>query len=405
MSTDTTLAATASGDALRAPSPVADFVRSHLTNHPNLIAANAGLQSTRDALRAAGQSLYNPELELDYEDAEVTTKSIGIRQTIDWGDQRGGRTAVAQAELYRATAQYEIALQSLIDDLLTGLAQYQTGEERARLSNETTQLMRDFRQIAERRYQAGDLSQVELNLARLAYNQALMQQANAQADAVEARENLLALLGTSSTTFPTLPEIMPVPALDDDLDAFLQQLPIIRLQHAEIEVARGQVDLRKSEKAWDPTIGISAGSEGDESRVGLTLSIPLNIRNSYSAEVDSAHQLLLASEQRAQQAYRNTRAGLIMTTERYRNLLDVWNNWRELNRKNVKQQLSLIKQLWLASDMNATEYLLQLKQVLETQVAGLELRNQLWRVAFDWMSLTASIDDWLNINTESLGNH
>jgi len=166
-------------------------------------------------------------------------------------------------------------------------------------------------------------------------------------------------------------------------------------------VAREQVNLRKSEKAWNPTIGVSAGSEGEESLVGISLSIPLNIRNSFSAEVDVAQQDLIASQHRTQLAYREIRASLIATTERYRHLLNTWNAWREDSRSSVEQQLSLIKQLWKSGDISASDYLLQLKQALETQASGLELRNQLWQVAFEWMSQTNTIDNWLNIETDS----
>ena len=47
--------------------------------------------------------------------------------------------------------------------------------------------------------------------------------------------------------------------------------------------------------------------------------------------------------------------------------------------------------------MSTTEYLVQLKQALETQASGIELRNKMWRSSFDWMNDTASIDDWLKI--------
>jgi len=397
---NTAAAESTSNTTKDASSVLSGFIKNSLANHPGLLAAKADVQSAKAVLRASDQAVYNPELEFDYEDTDVKTKSIGISQTIDWGDQQGSRTSVSEAQLHKVMANYKIVIQSFISSLLTGLAKNQTEKELAQLSNETLTLMLEFRQIAERRYQAGDLSQVELNLARLAYNQALMDQANTLSNATEASEKLRAILGTLPSSLPALPEQLPEPELNKDLEAFLQQLPVIRTQLAEVQVARQQVALRKSETAWDPTISVSAGSEGEEDLIGFNLSIPLNIRNSFSAEVDAAHQDLIASEQRVQLAYRDTRATLIVTSERYRNLLKAWNSWRENSRDSVDQQLTLIKQLWQAGDISAADYLLQLKQALETQASGLELRNQLWQVAFEWMSLTASIDNWLNINAE-----
>jgi len=388
-------------DSIQVSPPLLNLLKSTLADHPDLQAAKADLLSAKAGLKASNQAIYNPELEIDYEDTDVKTQRIGISQTIDWGDQQGSRTGMARAGFQQAMAEYEINVQSLMSNLLTALAQNQTGKELALLSKETLQLMQEFKDIAGRRYRAGDLSRVELNLARLAYSQALLSQANTLANSTEANEKLRALLGVMPMSLPNLPEALPEPKLNIELESFLQQLPVIRSQLAEVQVAREQLNLRKSEKAWNPTIGVSAGTEGEESLVGINLSIPLNIRNSFSAEVDAAQQDLIARQQRTQLTYRKTRAGLIATTERYRQLRNTWNAWRQESRKSVEQQLSLIKQLWKSGDISASDYLLQLKQVLETQASGLELRYQLWQVAFEWMSQTNTIDNWLNIEIDS----
>jgi len=393
-----------SGASDVAPLALTKFIADNLKNHPDMLAAKADIESAKAALRAADQAIYNPQLEFDYEDASATTQFIGLSQTIDWGDQQGSRNSVANAQLIKAMAAYEMATQNVMKNILGGFAEYQTGTELAALSQQTLRLMQGFKQIAEQRFQVGDVNQVELNLARLAFNQALMDQAGTLSNATEARESLRALLGSLPESIPALPEQLPSPKLTDELESFLQQLPVIRAQLAGVEIARKQIELRKSEKAWDPTVSVSAGSEGKEDLIGFNLSIPLNIRNSFSAEVDAAQQDLIASQQRTQLAYRDARGRLIVTTERYNNLLNAWNSWRENSRGSVDQQLVLIKQLWQAGDISAADYLLQLKQALETQATGFELRNQLWQVAFDWMSQTNTIDNWLNIEVMTPAN-
>ena len=395
-----------------APPALSQLIQTSLADNPALIALKAELASARAGLRAADQAVYNPELEIDYEDIDgsknpdgsiaegTTTTSLGISQTIDWGDQRGSRTAMANARLQKALASYRLSSLGFINEVLSRQAQHQTQNELAKLSMETLNIMREFKQISERRYKAGDLNQVELNLALLAYNQALMQQANAQADASQARESLRALLGGIPSNMPALPEQLPEARLSNNLDTQLQKLPIIQIQTADLQFARQQIALRKSEKAWNPTIGIRGGKENDDSLLGFNLSIPLNVRNTFSAEVDAAREDFIATEQRAQLAFRDIRGQVIVATERYNNLLNAWNNWREHSRSSVNQQLKLIKQLWQSGDISAADYLLQLKQALETQATGLELRNQLWQVAFDWMRLTDSLDHWLNVNID-----
>ncbi len=388
----------------QAPQALSRFVQSNINQHPNLLAAKADVRSSKALQLASDQAVYNPELAFNYEDGEVLTQTVGISQTIDWGDQQGSRSGVASAQYSKAVANYDLQVQSLISELLIAMAQNQTASALAKLSDETLGLMLDFKKNAQRRFQAGDLNQVELNLASLSYSQVIMDQASAQSNAIESSEKLRAILGRLPTDLPELPERLPEPHLEKDMQAYLQNLPLIRYQLADLQVAKQQVELRKSEKAWNPTVEVTAGSEGDADLIGLNLSVPLNIRNTFSAEVDAAQQELLASEQRAQLAYRNTQATLVVTTARYKNLLKAWNSWRENSRTSVDQQLVLIKQLWQAGDISAADYVLQLKQALETRATGLELRNELWQAAFEWMSLTNTIDNWLNINYELAGN-
>ena len=230
----------------------------------------------------------------------------------------------------------------------------------------------------------------------------MLDQVNAQSKATDSREKLRSIIGSLPKSLPLLPEQLPEPILNDDLEYILRNLPVVRAQLAKVQLAKQQIALRKSEQAWSPTVGVTAGSEGGENLIGLNLSIPLNARNNFSAEVDVARQELIASEQRAQTAYRNTRARLAITTERYSDLLSASNHWRENGRISIEQQLILVDKLWQVGEITATDYLMQIKQVLDIQVAGLELRSQLWLVAFDWMNLTATADDWLNINIDLL---
>ena len=57
-----------------APVALSNFIKSSLEQQPTLLAAKADIQSAKAALRASSQAIYNPELELGYEDATDKTK-------------------------------------------------------------------------------------------------------------------------------------------------------------------------------------------------------------------------------------------------------------------------------------------------------------------------------------------
>ena len=171
----------------------------------------------------------------------------------------------------------------------------------------------------------------------------------------------------------------------------------MRKARFEVEALRENIALREGERSWEPTLAVRGGREDEESLIGLTLSLPLKIRNNQKAQVQTARQELARSEQLLRQARRDQRAQLLSITERYRLLQSAFTEWQKSGRSHVNRQLKLIKRLWRSGDMSTTEYLVQLKQALETQASGIALRNRMWRSGFEWMNVTASIDDWLNL--------
>ncbi len=381
--------------AAMAPPALQRLIGTVLPEHPRLQAVKAELARARAGLQAADKAVYNPELELDAERTDVDTRSLQLSQTLDMGDQRGARTGVAGAGLRKARARYARERQALMRDLLQAMAKDTTNRALAGLAKRRLELMREFADLAERRHRAGDLAQVELELARLAYSEALMNNAAAQAEAAAARERLRALFGSVPANAP-LPENLPAPHLPSSLDDFVRRLPVMQAIEADVAAARQTVELRRAERSWDPTIAVRGGSEADNRLIGATLTVPLKVRNPLRAEVAVAQQARIAAEQQARQAFRDQKALLLAVTARYRLVLAAWNEWQRTGRSSIQRQLELIRRLWQAGDMSTTDYLVQLKQALETEAAGLELRGRVWHSSFEWLYTTARLAHWLN---------
>ncbi len=82
-----------------ATSQLGNWTGQVMTDHPAIQAADAAVDAARARADAAGQPLYNPQLEFEYENSDTETKAGGISQAIDWADKRGARTSVAENEL------------------------------------------------------------------------------------------------------------------------------------------------------------------------------------------------------------------------------------------------------------------------------------------------------------------
>ena len=191
------------------------FVDEAVAANPRVLAAAARL-TAGDAMQAAARRSYdNPELSFEAENAEADVRAVGISKTLDLGGTRRARVSVAEAERLALSVDYQEVRRGVALDVLQGLAAYRALEERSGLTESQVELMSQFADFAERRFDAGDLSLVELDMAILASVDAQMSKATVAAELAEARERILAMVTPAQpeSTWPRLdaplPELAP----------------------------------------------------------------------------------------------------------------------------------------------------------------------------------------------------
>jgi len=369
-----------------------------LSSHPRIQAAKAERDVAIAMTQAAEQPLYNPELELDVEKTDIQTSSLGITQAIDWSDKRGARSQAAQYEKNSFTAKWQAARLALAGELLQALADYHTHRDVDALTQQRIELLQGFVELAEKRRQAGDLGQAELTLAQLALAEAHMQRTRAASQLMETQQLLIALVNVDRSNWPGLPDTLPTLNLaDENIDELLHQLPILQEQLSKIAAAKARIHLRSQEQRADPAIGVRGGRDDSESLIGVTLSIPLFVRNNFRAEVDVANAELIQIESESQNMARKVRSELFTSAHRYQLLHETWNGWLQTGQSSLSSQLSLIQQLWQAREISTAEYFMQLNQTLNTRTSAIELRQDLWRAWIDWLLATGQVNTWLGL--------
>lgn len=383
-----------------APSALSDFAQQILLAHPRVQAAQAELDAARARERGAGGALYNPELDAEYEDGDVRTRSIGINQTIDLGGKRGARERVASFETQSAMESLALVRQGVLAELLSALGMVDVTAEQLQIAGERKALMERLRALADERQRAGDLSQIELELARLAYAEAALLQAQAAGRQVTATQALARVAGGDLPPYPPLPTTYVGVTLNESaVNAVLTDLPSVRAAQARIASAQAVVDLRRRERRPDPTIGVYGGREGDENLVGIRFSIPFPVRNSYRAEVDAASADLVALDQSVLNDYRQLRAELVAAHQRYELARTAWNNWQSIGAGSLASQTEMLERLWRAGELNTTDYLVQLRQTLDTRVAASEQRGVVWESWIAWLAVSGQVDAWTGFET------
>ncbi|WP_375199129.1 TolC family protein [Cupriavidus metallidurans] len=376
------------------------FIQDLATLNPDVLAAGAALDASGALRDAAARPLYNPELSAEAERSSDDARTVGISQTLDWAGKRQARSQAAEHERLLAESRYQLALWSFSTDLLTRLAAHQTARERDQLAAAAERAMTEFAALAERRFAAGDLNQVDLSLARLAATDAHIQRATRTGDLAAATQAVRALAVDAPPA--SWPQLRTPPALTqtgETAQTLVRGLPEVRVAQRQIELADARVTVQRKAQRPDPTLTLRAGEQADESLVGLSLSIPLFVRNRYDNEVRAALAVRNEAQFSADAVLRRAYARLESARERYQLLRGAWDVWERSGQPSLTLQTEQLRQLWEAGEMSAADYLVQLRQTIEVQDNAFALRLALWEGWLEWLRASGRIDDWLSLDT------
>lgn len=376
-----------------------------VNQHPSVLAAKAAVDSAAYQLIAADKALYNPELQFDAETAQTDSASIGLSQTIDWGDTRGAKTQMASSRQSVASFSLEATRWKMAEKFLTGLSNFHTSKALKTLAEQANTLMQRSAKLAKQRYDAGDLSQVEVDLANLTYAQARFKRAAAISQHARATQNLISLSGDVKTNWSKLAgELsnvkMPDPAINANnktqkIEQTVQQLPQMRSILSRVASAQANVNVQVGRGTVNPTIAFRAGKEEQDTLLGFNLSIPLQIRNNFQAEVDAANAEMIQAESESITAYRKLKSRLEVAVISYSLSREAWYGWQQSGADTLNEQIKLLERLWKAGELNTTDYLIQLNQALETKTSAIEQRGRMWTDWSVWLTASGKIQQWL----------
>ncbi len=143
-----------------------------------------------------------------------------------------------------------------------------------------------------------------------------------------------------------------------------------------VAVAKEEAELARRTAKADPTVGIKTGQDGGKNVIGLTLSIPLNVRNDFSAETRAAERAGLEEKARFQSIYRKQRFSWQAAYSVWKSFDQQYQRWKKLAQGRVEKSAELLERQWNSRDLSTTDYLLALNQRAESLIAGIELENR-----------------------------
>jgi cobalt-zinc-cadmium efflux system outer membrane protein len=270
-----------------------------LEKNPELQALRLEEESAKGQIKKARLLLINnPEIEgsvsrKDKPDEEGTGKftnyGIKLSQEFEVAGQRGARINVSEKELARVKSDISDKERILIADVKDAFTRALSLKKRSGLARENVRLNEELLGYTKIKFQAGDVSGLDVNLSEVELSKAKKELLLAEREYGELLIALQGLLGLSPDMNFAIEGDLPseAPALPDK-----EALKTLALSHrpdskaAAFEMEKTEFALKLAEKEAFPNITLSGFYERDERRdaVGLEVSVPLPIFDRRQAE-------------------------------------------------------------------------------------------------------------------------
>lgn len=363
-----------------------------INQHPDAVAARETMNAALSMAQSHERPLYNPQLETEIERVgSDDIYRIGISQTIDWWDKRGMRQQQADFARIAAQQDYQLVLQQKYVQALQTLVDWQAAQQQAQLAHEQETHLDTLFNLVKKRQQAGELGLVDAELAFLSFAQRLNATAQSIVQFKKAEARLHELLPNWSSERAQIPESIWTAINTTPLNLWIDNHPSVMAARAKWEMLQKAAELAQRETQADPTFGINAGKEGNEDALALTLSIPLNVRNDFSAQARSAGQEALSAQAHYHAIRRKTEIAIEVAQTVLHEYQRRVERWQILMQGRDQNSGDLLETQWRSGEMSTTEYLLALQQRADGLMAGIDLRTQYQLARIDWLLQTGQI--------------
>lgn len=267
-------------------------------NNPDWRAAEQEVQVARGRLTTAALiSPFNPIVEGQAGPRKVPGErtgadvGVGISMEIEVAGQRGTRITEAERNLQRVEASFQNFVRTFRGRLARAFYEAVFARERLALQRRVENLNRALADVTRIRFDAGDVSGLEVNAAMVRYGLSRKETLDAERNLTQSLLELRRLIGVEESFVPedkldtTLPAVSPAAVLD----RALANRPDLLAMRYELQRAEAEIALVRRQIFPNPIFGLSVlreGGSGDKTVLG-GVSIPLPVFNRRQGELES----------------------------------------------------------------------------------------------------------------------
>lgn len=276
---------------------------------PQLLIEAQRVEEARARLSGASRRFTeNPEVEVatgqrSAPEGSSTDFEIAAHQSIDLPQRRSQRINAATAGVEEATQLRDVVLRDLLREVAIAFTDAAVADRRIGTATQNTQLAQQTLTVAERRYKAGDIAQLDLNVARTALVRANAELRLSEAEAQSTTGALRRLLAMTDGEPITFSDASALPVPDVESEAVADRPELLALDAA---ITQAQAELRLAETLRLPEFGVGAQHvrEGDETALlgSVRITLPVFQRGQEAAAVAASrlHRLRIERQSLAQ---------------------------------------------------------------------------------------------------------
>jgi cobalt-zinc-cadmium efflux system outer membrane protein len=277
---------------------------------PQIVSARLALEEARGRLTGASVRLQtNPQFDAavgtrNGPDTRFTDFELGLGQAFEPGSRRSARVAGANAAIAQGAATIDEVTRTVLREAAAAYYRVLHSNERIKLLNAAYDLASAVYSSADRRYKAGDIALLDVNIARASQARVRAEREGAEASKVLALAELKQLLRLEGDLLVEGSLASPASA---DLNASLQaasQRPELRSLEAGVQEAEAEVQLGLSFAKPEYGVGVRySREEGDHIVLGgMTLTLPTFSKGQEQQAVGTARAARLRAELEAARA-------------------------------------------------------------------------------------------------------
>ncbi|HEY7700365.1 MAG TPA: TolC family protein [Vicinamibacteria bacterium] len=209
---------------------------------------------------------------------DTTDVRLGFEQLFETGGQRSARISAADADVDREVASSEVVLRQQLRDVAFAFLRGLAARDRLSVASASFEVAGELHRATERRFELGDVSALDLNLARVAAARTRAELQRASAEKLSNESRLRVILSIPNETPLVLEgDLREHGRLDpEEVLARASELPELRALAAEMREAEAEARLGEAERRPDLGLGIELErEEGDRVvRFGGLLRLP-----------------------------------------------------------------------------------------------------------------------------------